>query len=231
MGIFGIGKGSDDGADDKGADDKGKQINDKGADDKAKGGTGADDKGGAGADDKDKGGLGKYSEADIENIVQKAIEAATKGWETEKEALEAKISELMKKGLTPEQLKELEEKEKEAAQNKREAEITDRENRFYALTAIKKAGLDDGGETALELIDLVMGKDQSEIDLKVKNLGNLVKKMVAAEVEKTFKDKGRSPESGKGAEGEDKNTDIAKKLGQRAAESNKQARSVCGRGT
>lgn len=224
MGLFGLGKGSDDGAENKDTDDKGKQEKDEGADDKDKGGAGADDKGAD--DDKDKGGAGKYSNADIETIVQNAIAAATKGWKTEKETLEAKISELMKKGLTPEQLKELEDKEKEDEHNKREAEITDRENRFYALTAIKEAGLDDGGKTALELIDLVMGKDQNEIDLKVKNLGNLVKKMVAAEVEKTFKDNGRSPESGKGAEGEDKNTDIAKKLGQRTAESNKQARNV-----
>lgn len=221
MGLFNLGKGSDDGADNKDVEDKSKQTKDEGADDKDKGGEGSDNKGG---DNKD--AENKDKKLDIEAIVQNAIAEVTKGWKAEKDAMETKISELMKKGLTPEQLKELEDKEKEDAHNKREAEITDRENRFYALTAIKKAGLDDGGETALELIDLVMGKDQNEIDLKVKNLGNLVKKMVAAEVEKTFKDNGRSPESGKGADGEDKNTDIAKQLGKKAAESNKQARNV-----
>lgn len=223
MGLFGLGKGSDDGAENKDTDDKGKQEKDEGADGKDTGGAGSDNKGG---ENKDAEGKDKDKGFDIETIVQNAIAEVTKGWKAEKETLEAKISELMKKGLTPEQLKELEDKEKEAAQNKREAEITDRENRFYAITAIKKAGLDDGGETALELIDLVMGKDQNEIDLKVKSLSNLVKKMVSAEVEKTFKDNGRSPESGKGADGEDKNTDIAKQLGKKAAESNKQARNV-----
>ncbi len=223
MGLFGLGGKSGSGDDGKGTDDKNKlpKEDEGAAEDKKKGGDGAGGKGddGKGADDKDK-------ELDIEAIVQNAIAEATKGWKTEKESLEAKISELMKKGLIPEQLKELEEKEKAAAQNKREADLTERENRLYAITAIKKAGLDDGGETALEIIDLVMGKDEKEIDVKVKSLSELVKKMVAAEVDKTFRDNGRSPESGKGADGEEKKNDIAKRLGQRMAKSNEQARKV-----
>ncbi len=221
MGLFGgLGKGSDVGTDSKDEDNRDKQVLDESADDKDKSGEGVEGKG------DDKGNQDKDKKLNIQAIIENAVAEVAKGLKADNEAIKTQVSELMKKGLTPEQLKEFEDKEKEDAHNKREAEITERENRFYAITAIKKAGLDDGGETALELIDLVMGKDEKEIDLKVKSLSNLVKKMVAAEVDKTFKNNGRSPESGKGADGEDKNTDIAKKLGKRTAEANKQARSV-----
>lgn len=229
MGLFGLGKGggSDEGADNKDVKDGGKPTTAEGivdGKDKANesGKNSGKEKGKEGADLNDD--KVKDNQPNIEEIIQNAITEATKGLKADNDALKSQVADLMRKGLTPEQIKELDEREKTAAQNKREADITERENRFYALTAIKEAGLDDGGKTALELIDLVMGKDQKEIDAKVKSLGKLIKKMVSTEVEKTFKDHGRSPESGKGADGEDQKNDIAKRLGQRTAKLNEQAR-------
>lgn len=70
---------------------------------------------------------------------------------------------------------------------------------MYAIKAIKAAGLDDGSDASLELVDFVLGADEKAIDARVKAFGALVKKFVAAEVDKTFKDSGRNP--GKGSSG------------------------------
>lgn len=180
-----------------------------------------DDKG-----DKSNGKSSEYNEDSVKKLISDAISEATKDLIKDNGSLKEQIKELSRKGLTPEQVAELEKKDKEDEQNKREAELTERENRFYALTAIKDAGLDSGDKTALELINLVMGKDQAEIDANVKTLNTLVKRMVKTEVDKTFKDNGRSPKGGDDGEDKDKDNAIAKKLGKRAAEANKRARGV-----
>ena len=87
-------------------------------------------------------------------------------------------------------------KEEEIAQ--RERALAEKENRLYAIRAIKEAGLDDGGETSLDLIDFVMAEDTEAIDAKIKAFDKLVKAFVKAEVDKTFKEHGRTPEKGIG---------------------------------
>lgn len=222
--IFGLGgkSGSDDG------DNKGKiDAPDKDKDDKNDK-PNVDDKGDVqdGKDDKNEEKSSGYNEDTVKKLISDAISEATKDLIKDRDSLKEQIKELSRKGLTPEQIAELDKKDKEDEQNKREAELTERENRFYALTAIKDAGLDNGDKTALELINLVMGKDQKEIDANVKTLDSLVKRMVKAEVDKTFKDNGRSPKGGDDSDDKDKDNAIAKKLGKRAADANKRARGV-----
>ena len=77
------------------------------------------------------------------------------------------------------------------------------ENKLYAVKAIKKAGLDDGSETALDILALVNAGDEESIDSNIKALKALVDKLVKAEVEKTFKDNGRKPEQGSNGAGDD----------------------------
>ena len=94
---------------------------------------------------------------------------------------------------------ELERQEREDALAERERALQEKENRLYAIKAIKAAGLDDGSDRALELVEFVLGGTEADIDLKVKAFGSLVKKFVKAEVDKTFKEHGRNPEQGAGA--------------------------------
>ena len=58
------------------------------------------------------------------------------------------------------------------------------------------AGLDDGSDVSLELVDFVLAKETSEIDARIQAFDKLLKKLVKAEVDKTFRANGRNPQSG-----------------------------------
>ncbi len=88
--------------------------------------------------------------------------------------------------------------DREKAFEEKEKALADKENRLYAIKAIKDAGLDDGSDTALELIDFVVtGDDVTEdsITKRVNTLKSYVDKHIAAEVDKIFKVNGRTPQS------------------------------------
>lgn len=139
------------------------------------------------------------NEPDIEKLVQKAVDRATNKLGNENKKLRQQLEALKKSKLTDAEAAELERQEREEALAERERALQEKENRLYAIKAIKKAGLDDGSDNALELIDFVLGADETAIDEKVKAFGALVKKFVKAEVDKTFKQHGRNPEQGSGA--------------------------------
>ena len=94
---------------------------------------------------------------------------------------------------TDAELKQIEIDEREKTIAEREKALRDKENRLYAIKAIKEAGIDDGGDTALALVDFVMGEDETEINEKVKAFKELYDKAVTAEVNKRFKENGRTP--------------------------------------
>lgn len=64
---------------------------------------------------------------------------------------------------------------------------------MYAVKAIKEAGLDDGSDVSLSLVDFVMGEDETAINEKVKAFKDLFEKAVKTEVEKRFKENGYTP--------------------------------------
>lgn len=134
--------------------------------------------------------------ADIEKIIQRAVDRATNKLGNEKKKLQGQLDKLKKEKLSDEELKQLELAEKEQLIAEREKALQDKENRLYAVKALKKAGLDDGGEDSLELIDFILGEDESDIDNKVKAFKALIDRKVKNEVEKTFKEKGREPVKG-----------------------------------
>ena len=139
----------------------------------------------------------------LEKKIQQAVDRATNKLGNDNKALREELDKLRKEKLTDKELKELEDAEKEKELAEREAKVKAAENKLYAVTAIKKAGLDDGSETALEILDLVNGGDTATIDTNIKALKALVDKLVKAEVEKTFKNNGRNPEKGAGNAGGD----------------------------
>lgn len=130
----------------------------------------------------------------IEKLIQSAIDRTAQKWGEKYKELERKHKKLQEEKLTAEELKtaQIEEKEKEIAQ--REKTLLDRENRLYCIKAIKKVGLDSGGDEALDLIDFIIAEDKEEIDVKIKTFKTLFDKFVKNEVEKTFKSSGRNPE-------------------------------------
>ena len=165
---------------------------------------GGDDKGGTGggnSDDKNgEGGDGNPDETltleNLERIVQSRVDKAMASAGKEKAELKKELDRLRKAKLTESELKQLEIEEKEKAILEKEKDITERENRLYAIKALKEAGLDDGSDTSLSIVDFVMGADTTEIDTKVKSFGELLKKLVSAEVDRRFKENGRNPNKG-----------------------------------
>lgn len=138
-------------------------------------------------------------EPDIEKMIQRAVDRATNKLGNDNKKLREQLETLKKSKLTEAEAAELERQEREDALAERERALQEKENRLYAIKAIKAAGLDDGSDRALELVDFVLGGSEADIDLRVKAFGGLVKKFVKAEVDKTFKQNGRNPEQGAGA--------------------------------
>lgn len=136
--------------------------------------------------------------ADLEKLIQQAVDRATNKLGNENKGLREELEKIRKEKLTADELKALEDEEKEKNLADREAAVKAAENKMYAVKAIKKAGLDDGSESALDILALVNGSDEATIDANVKALKALVDKLVKAEVDKTFKGNGRSPEKGAG---------------------------------
>lgn len=146
----------------------------------------------------------------LEKRIQQAVDRATNKLGNDNKALREELEKLRKEKLTAEELKALEDEEKEKDLAEREAAVKAAENKMYAVKAIKKAGLDDGSEAALDILALVVGADEATIDSNIKALKALVDKLVKAEVEKTFKGNGRKPEGGAGGAGGDDNPYSAK---------------------
>lgn len=131
-----------------------------------------------------------------EKRIQQQVEKLTAKLGKEKVALQQQVERLKKEKLTDGERHELEQQEREAALAERERALLEKENRLYAIRAIKAAGLDDGGDTSLELVDFVLASDEKAIDSKVKAFGSLISKLVKAEVDRTFKAGGREPQRG-----------------------------------
>ena len=137
----------------------------------------------------------------LEKKIQQAVDRATNRLGNDNKKLKEELEKLRKEKLTADELQKIEAEEKEKDLAEREKAVKDAENKLYAVKAIKKAGLDDGSETALDILSLVGGDDEETIDSNIKALKALVDKLVKAEVEKTFRGNGRTP--GKGSAGAD----------------------------
>ena len=145
----------------------------------------------------------------LEKKIQQAVDRATNKLGNDNKALREELEKLRKEKLTAAELKALEDEEKEKDLAEREAAVKAAENKLYAVKAIKKAGLDDGSETALDILALVNAGDEETIESNIKALKALVDKLVKAEVDKTFKDKGRNPDRGAGGTGGEDNPYMA----------------------
>lgn len=138
-------------------------------------------------------------EPDLEKLIQRAVDRATNKLGNDNKKLRQQLETLKKNKLSEAEAAELDRQEREEALAERERALQEKENRLYAIKAIKAAGLDDGSDRSLELVDFVLGGTEADIDARVKSFGALVKKFVKAEVDQRFKLHGRNPEQGAGA--------------------------------
>lgn len=136
------------------------------------------------------------TEVDLEKLIQKAVDRATNKLGNDNKKLREQLNALKKEKLTEDEIKKLEMAEKEADIADREAKLAEKENRLTAIRLIKEAGLDDGSNTSLELVDFVMANDEDSTRARVKAFAALVNKMITDKVEEIFKAKGRNPKKG-----------------------------------
>lgn len=193
-------------------------------------GTGTQPNNGGADPGKSNGTSGSSNNGDtntnIERLIQAAVDRATNKLGNENKKLKNQIQQLQTLNMTDAEKHEHEMSEREKALRDGEAELKAEKNKFYAMTAIKKAGLDDGTDTALGLIELVMAEDEKAIDAKVESMKSLVNKLVTAEVNKTFAQNGRQPGTSNG-NGDDKSKNsTAVAMGKKAAATNKASQSI-----
>lgn len=172
-------------------------------------------------------GSNNSNTADLDKLVQARADKLTAEMGKKNAALQKELDKLKKERMTADEVKQLEMEEKEKALAEREKMLADKENRLLAIKAIKAAGLDDGSDKSLELVDFVIAENEEAINNRVKAFGDLVKRFVSAEVDKTFKKNGRNPNSGSNSDGDDKSKNtFAEKLGKARAEKQKQSNDI-----
>lgn len=143
------------------------------------------------------------ADAKIAKAVQAALDRATNKLGNENKRLKEDLDKERKKNLTAEELKQLTLQEKEEELAKKEQEIKEKENRMYAIKALKKAELDDGSEETLDLVDFVLGEDETAIDLKVKALQKFAQRVAKNTTDGIYKANGRTPGKGNTSSGQD----------------------------
>ena len=145
---------------------------------------------------KDDPSAGDDPDKKLEKMIQAAVDRATNKLGNENKGLREKLDAERKKNLSAEELKQVELQEKETELAKKEQEIKDEKNRMYAIKALKKAELDDGSEDTLDMVDFVLGEDETVINLKVKALQKFAQRVAKNTTDGIYRTNGREPGKG-----------------------------------
>lgn len=162
----------------------------------------------------------------IERLLQSKIDKATADLGKTIATLKKENEKLKKDSMTAEEVKQYEMSEKEKTLAAKEKDLLDRENRLFAIKAIKEIGLDDGSQRSLSLVDFVMADEQDKITERVKAFNDLVQGFVSAKVDEKFKAIGRTPNGAPQGADKKEDTSIAEKLGKKRAEQSKASNDV-----
>ena len=160
---------------------------------------------------------------DIAKIVQSQVDRLLAPERKKNADLQKQIDKLLKEKMSAEEIKKLEDEEREKALSEREAALTQKTNLIYAQQAVTKAGFGDDLEA---VVDFVMGESEEKTEERVKAFKTLVDKIVAAQVDKTFKQNGRTPYGASNSQDDKPENGIAKKLGEARAAQNKQSNDI-----
>ena len=164
----------------------------------------------------------------LEALINSAVDRATNKLGNENKRLRAELETERKKNLSDNEIKDLELKEREKTLAERDKALTEKENRWIAMKAIKEAGLDDGSDASLAIVDFVMAEDETAIKERVKAFDGLVKRIVEAQVKAVFKANGRTPGVGSdtAAAAGGANESAAVLMGRKAAAANQASKSI-----
>lgn len=135
-------------------------------------------------------------DARIAAAVKRAVDSVANKLGNQNKKLKEDLEKERKKNLSAEELKQLELQEKETELARKEQEIRDKEKRMYAIKALKKAELDDGSEETLDLVEFVLGEDETAINLKVKALKEFAQRVAKNTTDGIYKSNGRTPGKG-----------------------------------
>lgn len=164
----------------------------------------------------------------LDQLIQSAVDRATNKLGNENKKLKSQLDDLIKQKMTDEERIELERKQEREQFEAEKAQFLEEKHKLFAVNALAKADLSIEADKLPSLISLVMGSDENTISENVKNLSDVVKNLVAAKVEQTFKENGRSPSGSGNAGGKDENkgNTIAEQLGKQRAEQEKKSREI-----
>ena len=169
------------------------------------------------------------TEQELEKIIQSRVDKITAKLGKEKADAEAALEQMKKDKMSADELAKYELEQEKKSLAEREKALTDKSNRLLAINELTKVELYDGGETGTALLNMVVNgvKEESQIAENVKALKSVIDKLVSAQVQKTFKDNGRVPNGGgKESDSEEKDNNIAVKLGKEAAERTKSSNDI-----
>lgn len=164
----------------------------------------------------------------IERLAQSKADKLTAELGKKAASLQKELERMKREKMSKEEIEKLELAEREREFAEKERALLERENRLYAIKAMKEIGLDDGSQKTLDLVDFIMADTEEAIMERAKAFKALVDRFVTAQVDKTFKANGRTPNSGNGGKGGAKPADnsIAAKLGQQAADTAKKSNNI-----
>ena len=162
----------------------------------------------------------------IDKLVQSRVDKITAELGKKNATLQKELDKIKREKLTDDEIRKLEMADKEKALSEKEQVLLDRENRLFAIKAMKEIGLDDGGKNSFDLVDFVMAGDEETITERVKAFKGLVDRFVNEKVEQTFKANGRVPNGGGKANTETKENTFAAEIGKRAAETAKKSNEI-----
>ncbi|MGN0243860.1 MAG: DUF4355 domain-containing protein [Lachnospiraceae bacterium] len=149
---------------------------------------------------------------DIDKLIQSAVDRVANKLGNQNKLLREELDKVKgelkserEKSMTEEEKRETAIREREEELERKEREILEKDNRMFAISEIKKAGLDDGGMESMELVDFVMSDSKEDIAKRVTSLQNIIDTRVRKEVENTFKKNGRTPSGGDTGAGNEDN--------------------------
>ena len=159
------------------------------------------------------------SSEDIKKIIQQTVDKRTADLGKKISDLTKENETLKRANMTAEQIAQADKEEFE----KQKAEVEKQKREIHAHRAVAAAGY---GTDADAVVDIILGDTDDKTDERLNNFKALVDKMVAAQVQATFKANGREPNGATAATETKPENSVAQKLGEARAAREKQSNDI-----
>ena len=166
---------------------------------------------------------------DLEVLIQNAVNKAIGKLGDENKKLQGELEKVRREHMSEDEIKKLEYDERIKELQEKEAEIRGQQLKMYAISAMKKSGLENGDEDDLKMLDYLMAEDETGIDQRTADFKALMERRVGANVERRFKDSGRDIKGNGRSKGDAAlapGVGLAKQMGETASKSNEAAQNI-----